>query len=470
METALFYEKNTIVALATASGKGALAIVRASGSQCDQILEKCFSKSKSPQETFESHHVYFGIWKDPINSRVLDEVVVLYFGEGRGFTGEKSIEIICHGGSAAVELITESLLSAGARMAKPGEFTFRAVMNGKMDLIQAESILDIIEARSEKAVTTSVANLRGALSKDLKKIESDIVFLLANLEAAIDFTTEDIQPVDNREMAKKGRQVLSELERVLKSYIYGRVIQSGVRVAIVGKPNAGKSSLLNALIGEERAIVTEIAGTTRDTIEVEREISGIVYRFIDTAGLRETSDLVESIGVKRAAEAMEKADVVLYVVDATRGFEKEEIDQIAKLGSRRCHLVFNKTDLVDWDILSKKVELELHEARLTGYSWAALSIKTRAGFEALDQALKKLVKLDELEEDRAILSNLRQKEALEQCREGLLKSIELMERNESPEFISQELAIAHHEIEDALGKAVREDVMDRVFKEFCIGK
>ncbi len=308
---------STICALATAHGIGAISVIRLSGSRAIEIMRRL---ARFLPQNLESHKIYYGILKS--EDRSLDEVLLSYFAEGRSFTGESTFEISCHGSAAIVNDILQELCQAGARMAKRGEFTFRAFMNGRLDLVQAESVLAMIESRSNRASQLALRQLQGEFSVRLKALAEDLTWVLANLEANIDYAAEDIVIAAGDALANRLQKIQVDVERLLSTYQQGRIVREGFQVALVGRPNAGKSSLLNRLAGEERAIVTEIAGTTRDFIETELAIDGYRITLVDTAGLRVTDDPVEKIGVSRTLEKMKSVDQVLYVADAVEGYRR----------------------------------------------------------------------------------------------------------------------------------------------------
>ncbi len=457
-------DQETIAAISTAKGIGALSIVRISGSQTPEILKKSFV-SGATTTVWESHRAHYGFWCDPQSKNKLDEVLMLYFSPGKGFTGEEAAEIICHGGIEVTSQVLSAVLSAGARLARPGEFTYRAVMNNKMDLAQAESVLEIIQARTPQAAALALKNIQGALSEKLSAFEKEIIFLLANLEASIDFTTEDIQPVKYSEMMKRLIPVIENVENLLKTYLPSRVTKFGLRTVLAGKPNGGKSSLLNALLGASRSIVDENPGTTRDTIEAEANLAGQFFCFVDTAGLRSATTKVEGHGVVRAYDEIKSADIIVYVVDGAQGLSNQDVEEIKKLEINRTLICFNKSDL------NSNAIGALSLFGLENYNAIVSSAIAAQGIESLVNALLKLAQERSFggEVDGAI-STQRQKEGLEKTLLSLNEAKTSLAKDLSPDLISFSLREALSAIENTLGKNVSEDVMDRVFKEFCIGK
>ncbi len=454
----------TIVALGTAQGVGALSIIRISGLKTPQIIQKCFVNNSF--DPLKSQKFYFGHWSKSDQGEPIDQVIVLYFPEGKSYTGEQSADVICHGGSQVAKLIVSSVLDSGARLAKPGEFTLRAVMNDKLDLAKAESVLALINAKSPQAAALALQNLDGALSKKLGEIENDIIYLLSHLEATIDFTTEDIQPVAFSEMKIRLQRVFGEIEKLLSTFIPAQVASLGLRVALVGKPNAGKSSLLNALTGKNRSIVSSLPGTTRDTIEIEALIGGTLFKFIDTAGLHEATSELENLGISRTQKEIKSADLVVYVVDSTVGILNEDSKTIAEIGKERAVICFNKNDL-------KKIEMtdEITRFGLHDFQSAASSAVINQGTETLIEMLTKKTGALQNSEMNSVLTTERQKEALSKASEFLSQGARLLEKEESPDLIAFELKQSLNYVQSILGKKVDdEEVLEKIFKEFCIGK
>jgi len=456
-------DQDTIAAISTAKGIGALSIVRVSGLETKNILKKAFSGAPS---TLESHKAYYGFWNDPATQKSLDEVLVLYFSPGKGFTGEEAAEIICHGGIETTNSVLNSILNSGVRLARPGEFTYRAVMNGKMDLAQAESVLEIIQARTPQAVAMALKNIKGALSEKLTAFENEIIFILANLEASIDFTTEDIQPVSSVEMLKKLSPVISGIESLLKTYLPSRVTKNGLRTVLAGKPNGGKSSLLNALLGTSRSIVDENPGTTRDTIEADLKVGDQIFCLVDTAGLRIAKNNIEDQGISRAHGELSSADIIIYVVDGAQGLSNEDVEHIKPMGFERTLICFNKND-----IQSKSPEAEISRFGLAEFNVVTSNTLNSHGVETLKSILGSLgLKRSLGGEVDSVISTQRQNENLARAHKSLVEAKSSLEKKVSPDLISFSLRDALDAIQSTLGKNAGEDVMDRVFKEFCIGK
>ncbi|MCC6276681.1 MAG: tRNA uridine-5-carboxymethylaminomethyl(34) synthesis GTPase MnmE [Oligoflexia bacterium] len=455
---------DTIAAVATARGQGALSIVRVSGTLTETIIRKCF-ETKADQ--FESHRAYHGYWKDPLTNKPIDEVLLLYFEPRRGFTGELSAEVICHGGTLVTDAVLKSILTAGARLARPGEFTFRAVMNGRIDLAQAESIHRLIGASSPRAVSVALRNLQGALSQEVAALIDKMTWVLANLEASIDFVSEDITPIDKNAIETALEYCLSKAKSLQRGFESHRLLDEGFRVVLAGRPNAGKSSLLNMIAGFERSIVTAIAGTTRDVIDVDLIVSGLRVKVVDTAGIRESQDLVERQGIQKAKEEIADANLIVYVVDAAAGFTLDEANEVRSLPSEKTVICFNKVDLLPKAFVGGEV---LKAFGLESFRSVEVSALDKTGIAPIVKEIESTCVKASVGSEVEGAFSLRQMEALKGLQEALEKAKTLMNKNESPEFVSLELRVGLGLAKSILGQEVGDDVLDRVFKEFCIGK
>lgn len=450
-------DNDTICALATAHGIGAISVIRISGAQAAKIIRKL---AAFLPDKLESHKVYYGHLHSVDGQSTLDEVLVAYFAQGRSFTGEETFEISCHGSEVIVQEILRNLVEAGARPAERGEFTYRAFMSGRIDLVQAESVLSLIQSRSTRAAGLALKQLKGELSDKLYRLRDGMTWILANLEANIDFASEDIEIAGGKQLAERAEVLLGEVSDLLKGYRRGRMIREGVEVALVGAPNAGKSSLLNALVKEERAIVTPIAGTTRDFVEAELMIDGVRVRLVDTAGLRVTDDPVEKIGVERTLQRLNSVDWIGYVVDSSQPEWSEVF--VNQIPWNKTLLIGNKSDLI-----SAPVEIPVD---IRGkVSFVSLSAVTGSGVSDLVNWLNQKIK-SEVAEDSAVVSQARHFQGLEIVREALEKTIPLVRGGESPDLVAIELQSGLHSLYEVLGQAFDDQVMDRVFAEFCLGK
>jgi len=441
---------DTIAAISTPIGEGAIAVVRLTGAAALSILNRIFRSSVAPAN-FEPRHVYFGQIHD--GAAKVDEVLATFFRGPASYTGEDVVEISCHGGVLVTRRLLDLLLSAGARMANPGEFTQRAFLNGKLDLTQAEAVMDLIRAQTELALRAANEQLAGHLGREVSDIRELLLTVLAHVEAYIDFPDEEIDPDTGTALRERISTLERRLDKLLATADQGRVLRHGLRTVIYGAPNVGKSSLLNLLLGYERAIVTEIPGTTRDTIEEVINIRGIPVRLIDTAGARESSDLVETEGIRRTYQEVENADFVIHLVDASQPRSEPEF-----LGKRKGTLLLNKIDLglhSDW--------LEISGIRF--------SCKERIGLEDLNQAIWEHVMggMGKLVDVRVAI-NARHQAALHGARVLLEIAQRSLEEGKSPEFVSIELRGALDAVGEVVGKMDTEDLLGKIFSEFCIGK
>lgn len=455
---------DTIAAAATAMTASGIGIIRMSGPDSREIAGKIY-RSKGGKKKIEevpSHTIHYGFICD--GEEVIDEVLVMVMDGPRSYTGEDTVEIDCHGGVLAMKRVLETVIKYGARPAEPGEFSKRAFLNGRMDLSQAEAVIDIINAQNEYALKSSVSQLRGNIQRAVRKIREGIIYQIAFIESALD-DPEHISIDGYGETLKtEVEKQKKEIQKLLDTVKEGRLLKEGIKTVIVGKPNAGKSSLLNLLVGEERAIVTEIAGTTRDILEETIVLSGISLRMIDTAGIRDTEDLVEKIGVGKAIEHAKDADLVLYVVDASVPLDENDQEIIQIVREKKAVVILNKTDLEQ--VVSEE---ELRER--TGQPVVAVSAKEQLGMDRLEQQIKEMFFEGELSfNDEIYITNIRHKTALEDAK----KSLELVEQSiemQMPEdFYSIDLMNAYEALGSIIGEAVGEDLVNEIFSKFCTGK
>ena len=447
-------DKDTICALATAHGTGAISVIRISGTQAAEISRKL--AAFLPRQA-ESHKIYYGILRTIDTGEAIDEVLLSYFQEGRSFTGETTVEISCHGSESVVNEILRNLLLAGARPARRGEFTYRAFIRGRLDLVQAESVLAMIESSSPRATRLALRQLQGGFSSRLKEILDDLTWSAAQLEANIDFASEDIIIASAEQISARLRQALERTDELVSGYGQGRILRSGFQVALVGQPNVGKSSLLNRLVNEERAIVTPVAGTTRDFVEASTVIDGVKVTFVDTAGLRETTDQVERIGIERSWQKISEVDAIFFVEEAgrliDRGiFERMPLDRTA--------VVWSKVDLCQAsdDPLAAKAQAIL-----------PISVVENRGLDTLRDWLKERMGSG-LAEDSTLVSNARHFEGLKVLKTCLEKALPLLADGESPDLVALDVQEGIRAVYEVLGWTFDDQVMDRVFSEFCLGK
>ncbi len=456
--------RDTIAAIATGTTNAGISIVRISGEDAFSVADSIFVSKIGKKKLAEqkTHTMHYGMIMEKDNP--VDEVLVSVMRAPHTYTTENIVEINCHGGVIVTKKILELVLSAGARLAEPGEFTKRAFLNGRIDLSRAEAVIDLIHATNEQAVKNSVRQLNGNLSRKIQKIRECVLRDTAFIEAALDDPEHISLDGFTEILSEHTEQNLKEIEELLQHAENGKIIKEGIRTVILGKPNAGKSTLLNALVGEERAIVTDIPGTTRDTLEELIQVKGIVLRIIDTAGIRETKDTVEKIGVEKAKAAAEDADFVIYVADASRELDENDAAVIAMIREKKAVVLLNKSDLNR--ILTKE---ELEEK--TEKQVFLISAKEEQGMEAFAEAVEKMFYqglIDKKEE--VFITNLRHKEALTEAKASLEKVMESLELQMPEDFYSIDLMNAYQALGEIIGEAVDEDLVNTIFKEFCMGK
>ncbi|MBC7421078.1 MAG: tRNA uridine-5-carboxymethylaminomethyl(34) synthesis GTPase MnmE [Bdellovibrio sp.] len=459
--------EETICAISTPPGKGGIAVIRVSGPAALATAKKIAPGLNKKQ--IESHKAYFCEIIDLKNAKV-DEVLVTYFVHGKSFTGEEVIEISCHGSTYITQKILDLLIENGCSMADRGEFTFRAFMNNRIDLVQAESVLSLIDSQNELSAKMALRQLDGHISKQFLKLESDLTWCLAHIEASIDFSTEGLDIIDNSVLIEKVKIILKEIYQLINSYQSGRLLKDGVKVVLVGEPNVGKSSLLNLLLQNEKAIVTEIAGTTRDIIEGATVHDGVKYLISDTAGLRETTDLVEKIGVDRSRQEALKADVLAFVLDVNERDWETSFALFKEVGGSKNLFLVNKVDQAP-EISKAEItkKLQSYQANINPEQvilTSALDPKARSS--VLDNVKTTIGSLSYLEE--AMISSARQFEKAKYAADMIEVSLKELEKNSGAEFVAMYLKDALVSLQQILGHAYDDQIMDRVFKEFCLGK
>lgn len=456
--------ETTIAAISTAMSASGIGIVRISGEDAMEVISRIY-RSKGGKKWIKevpSHTIHYGYIYD--EEELIDEVLVMIMRAPRTFTGEDTVEIDCHGGVFAMKRVLETVLKNGAEIAGPGEFTKRAFLNGRMDLSQAEAVMDVIQAKNEYALRSSIDQLKGSVKKAICDIRKKIIYHIAYIESALDdpehislegYPQELLEVVDKEQL---------EIKKLLKSSSDGKMIQEGIQTVILGKPNAGKSSLLNLLLGENRAIVTDIAGTTRDILEEYITLHGITLKIVDTAGIRETEDIVEKIGVDRAREMAQKADLILYVVDSSVPLDSNDEEIMSMLNGKKAIILYNKTDL--------KAAIEIDRLReKAGHPVIPISAKEETGITELEEKIKDMFFGGELSfNDEVYITNARHKAALEEAD----KSLDLV-RNSilgglPEDFFSIDLMNAYENLGKILGESVGEDLVNEIFSKFCTGK
>lgn len=456
--------EKTIAAISTAMSASGIGIVRISGDEAMDVISRIY-RSKNGKKNIrevQSHTIHYGFIYD--GEDVVDEVLVMIMRGPHTYTGEDTVEIDCHGGVYAMKKVLETVLKNGAVIAEPGEFTKRAFLNGRLDLSQAEAVMDVIQARNSMALKSSVEQLKGSVQRAVKEIRSRLLYQIAYIESALDdpehYDLEDYP----QELAKIVDKEAGEITDLLKTADDGRMIQEGIKTVILGKPNAGKSSLLNFLVGEDRAIVTEIEGTTRDILEEYISLNGITLRVIDTAGIRETEDIVEKIGVGKAKQMAEDADLILYVVDSSRPLDDNDEDIIELLSGRKSIVIYNKTDLEPVVNMAKLQER-------TGNPVIPVSIVEEKGIRKLEEEIKNMFFKGELSfNDEVYITNARHKAALEEARESLKLVKNSIDMGMAEDFFSIDLMNAYESLGRIVGESVGEDLVNEIFSKFCTGK
>ncbi|MEY2408372.1 MAG: tRNA modification GTPase [Verrucomicrobiota bacterium] len=453
---------DTIAAIATPLGEGGLAVIRVSGPGAlavgDAIFSPCGKNSHKPGAA-ATHTIQYGHVLH--EGRVVDEVLVAVMRAPRTFTAEDTVEITCHGGLLPARLVLKAVLGAGARLAEPGEFTRRAFLNGRIDLAQAEAVADLIHSQTELALAAANEQLAGKLSARIHQLRDDLVKTLAHVEAHIDFPDEDIAPDTREELMQRLARAVGFMDELLRTADEGQVLRRGVRAAIVGRPNAGKSSLLNQLLGRERAIVSPVAGTTRDTIEEMANIRGLPVIFIDTAGLRETGDALEAEGVRRSRDSLARAELILFVLDASEPFSHADRRHIEEFGEKKHILVCNKADLPRRLALPPELAGSLIDA----------SCLTGAGLENLKDAIQLAIWSGSIRAEMLeVMINARHQDALRRAREAAQRAMEALGTGVGVDLVAMDLRIAMNAAGEVVGRTTTEDLLDSIFSQFCIGK
>lgn len=454
---------DTIAAISTPPGTGGISIIRISGKDAVEIADKIFENPRGKRlVSAKSHTITHGFAKN-MSGEVIDEVLVSVMLAPNTYTRENTVEINCHGGVVSTREILTAALSSGARLAENGEFTKRAFLNGRMDLCEAESVIDIINAKTSAAHTLSVNQLRGALSEKINAVRENLLALISHLQVLIDFADEDLEPLTDEEYTDGIKGAIADIDSLLATSDRGKIARDGVKTAIVGKPNAGKSSLLNLLCGDERAIVTEIEGTTRDCIEESVSLGNVVLRLSDTAGIRETADTVESIGVKRSKSVLSDADLVIYMTDAAKPLDDNDYLVINSLEGKKAIALLNKCE--------NGVAVDLHEFRDKFTEIVEFSVKKEIGLDILKDTVEKMFDCGDIaQSDEAVITDVRHKDALLKAKDALVSAVGAIESAMplNMTFIDIENAISA--LGEITGQTVGEEIVDRIFHRFCVGK
>ena len=455
---------DTIAAIATAPGEGGIGIIRISGEKSLQVAQSIFkSKSGKMIKDYNARTLIYGTVVG--NEKVIDEVLVAYMKGPNSYTAEDVIEINCHGGFISVKKILELILSKDVRLAEAGEFTKRSFLNGRIDLSQAEAIIDVIKSKTDMAHEVAQSQLEGSLAKKIKDLRMNVTEVLAHLEVSIDFAEEDVEEITYQTLEEKALELRNEIKKLYDTAESGKILRDGLKTVIVGKPNVGKSSLLNSILGENRAIVTDIAGTTRDVIEEFVNIKGIPLKIVDTAGIRETEDVVEKIGVEKSRESFSTADLVIMVLDASRKLSEEDMEILESLKNKKTIVLLNKMDL------EPQIELEKIEEFVNSEDIIQISALKHQGIEELQDKIEAMVYHGSVKNSsNLMITNSRHKDALFKAYESINDAISAIEQRMPYDFIEVDFKNIWDYLGYINGDTVREDLLDTIFANFCIGK
>ncbi len=454
---------STIAAISTAPGNAGIGIIRLSGEKCFEIIEKIFvPKKKSP---VVGYSMKYGKIINSQTKEVIDEVLVSYFVAPKSYTTENMCEINSHGGTIIEHKILEECLKNGAVLAEPGEFTKRAFLNGRIDLSQAEAVIDVINAKTDKEARVAERQLEGSLSRNIKKIQDEILDLMADIEASIDYPEYDIEETTNKKIENVMQDVKIKLEKLEESFRNGKIIKEGIRTAIVGKPNVGKSSLLNLMLGENRAIVSNVEGTTRDTIEEYINIKGVPLKIIDTAGIRKTNDEVEKIGVEKSLNISNAAELIIAVFDDSREFDEEDKKIVELIKNKQAIILINKTDM------NKKLIINNEEIKNLNKDIIEFSTIEEKGLDELYNTIENMFKLNQIDSDNSeIITNERQKQHILKAIEAEKKAMKSAKANMPSDITAIAIKQILEELAEITGQSASEDIINEIFKKFCLGK
>ncbi len=443
----------TIAAVATPPGEGGVAIIRISGAQAVDIAALIYS---GPLRSYRSHTMHYGKIVDQ-KGQIVDEVLIAVMQAPHSYTGEETVEIYCHGGSLITRRVLQTVLNAGARAALPGEFTFKAYMNGKLDLAQAEAIQALIAAKNDLALQAAESQLQGALSKKIQRFQKELIEIAAILEAWVDFPEEGLEFASAQEITLSLSKVAQEMEALSQTFEEGKMLHEGLTLCLAGAPNVGKSSLMNALLGKDRAIVTDIPGTTRDLLEADLSIGGLHFRLVDTAGIRQAHETVEQEGIRRSFQALKEADLILVVLDASRGIEAQDQAILSQTPSSSTLLIWNKVDL-------SSPHTPPPEA-------IPISAKEGHGLAQLKETIQaKIWKQGAPSKEEVVVTHVRHRQALDHAIQSVYQVIEGLKKGVSPEFLSADMRAALRELGTIIGQDIAEEILSAIFSKFCVGK
>lgn len=456
--------EDTIAAISTPYGTGGIGIIRISGDRAFEIAKTIF-KGKKNFDEIKSHTINYGKIIDPVKNETIDEVLVTKMKKPNTFTREDVVEINCHGGIVVLKKILDLVLRQGARAAEPGEFTKRAFLNGRIDLSQAEAVIDIINSKTEESSKAAVNQLEGKLSSKIKALRRRLIEILAHIEAVVDYPEEDIEEITGEKVYNEIKDIKENLKKITDNFERGRILREGIDAVIVGRPNVGKSSLLNELTGKNRAIVTDIPGTTRDIIEEYININDIPVRIVDTAGIRETEDAVEIIGVEKTHKALEEAELVIMMVDAEKGFTPEDSAILEKLANKKLIILINKIDK------SNEENIKNIEKNLEGMNYIRTSIREEIGIDKIGKMITKLFTKGEINlNSQIILTNIRHKNLIDKAILSIDDAMGAYENKMPLDLMTIDITNAADFLGQITGESVKEDVINEIFSRFCLGK
>ncbi|MGE5329959.1 MAG: tRNA uridine-5-carboxymethylaminomethyl(34) synthesis GTPase MnmE [Deltaproteobacteria bacterium] len=456
---------DTIAAISTPFGNGGISIIRISGEKAFEIIEKVFKPAKASEKNIKTYSMKYGHIVDSFSQQTIDEVLVSFFVKPNTYTREDIAEINCHGGIIIAKEILGKVVEHGARLAEPGEFTMRAFINGRVDLLQAEAVIDLINSKTIASKKASLRQLEGKLSNKVREIREKLVDIITDIEATIDYPEYDIEEVSRKRIEESLNYYIADIEKLLKTYFQGRILREGIEAAIIGRPNVGKSSLLNALAKKEKAIITDIPGTTRDVIEEYMEIGGIAVKILDTAGLRETTDKIEMAGIERSKKAIEEADLTLLIFDGSQELKQEDKKILELLKDKKTIVIINKIDL------ERKLSIEEVQELIPDRKIIEISAVNEEGLENIEQAMQEMIASNQISYDNEILiTNLRHKNLIEEAKKFLEEAKSLIQKGVPVDIVSVVISEAAGKIGEITGDTVGEEVIRNIFSKFCVGK
>jgi tRNA modification GTPase len=456
-------EFDTIAAIATAIGESGISIIRVSGNNSLKIVDNIFkARNEKSILDIKPYTMRYGFIIDS-NGDILDEVIVSFMKAPKSFTAEDTVEVNCHGGILATKIILEEILKNGARLAEPGEFTKRAFLNGRIDLSQAEAVMDIITSKTEASMKSAIMQADGRVSKEINRLRNKLIEIIAHIEATVDYPEDDLEEMTSEKTTAEIYKILDGIKNLILTADEGKILREGLKTAIVGKPNVGKSSLLNTLLEEKRAIVTEVAGTTRDVIEEYVNIAGIPINLIDTAGIRETEDIVEKIGVEKSKEKIEESDLIIFMLDSSSSLDEKDLEIIEYIKNKKYIVLLNKIDL------PRKIDIKDLKGINSGYI-VEISAKNGFGTEKLKEKIETMFFGGDIKIKEYLITNTRHKAALIRAKSNLEDAAQALSNTSAIDLASIDIRNAWHSLGEITGDTLEEDLIDKIFKDFCLGK